>query len=49
MLISLEIYTKTPNTQDFHHKNLQFEHFYAEYTENSEHSMRFFQKLGKSQ
>ena len=38
---------KTPNTRDFHHKILQFERFYAEYTENSGHSMRFFRKIGK--
>ena len=47
MLISLEIHTKTPNTQDFHQNNVQFEHFYAEYTKNSGHSIRFFQKIGK--
>ena len=47
MLISLEIHMKTPNTRDFRHKILQFEHFYAEYTENSGHSMRFFRKIGK--
>ena len=47
MLTSLEIHTKTPNTWDFHHKVLQFECFYAEYTENSGHSMRFFLKIGK--
>ena len=47
MLISLKIYMKTPNTWDFHHKNSQFEHFQAEYTENLGHSMRFFQKIGK--
>ena len=47
MLISLEIHTKTPNNRDFRHKNSQFEHFHAEYTENSEHLMRFFQKIGK--
>ena len=47
MLISLEIHTKTPNTQDFCHNNSQFERFHAEYTENSGHSMRFFPKIGK--
>ena len=47
MLISLEIHMKTPNTRDFHYKILQFEHFYAEYTKKSEHSMRFSQKIGK--
>ena len=47
MLISLKIYTKTPNTRDFRHKNSQFEHFHAEYTKNSGYSMRFFQKIGK--
>ena len=47
MLITLEIHTKTPNTWDFHQKFIQFEHFYAEYTKNLGHSMRFFQKIGK--
>ena len=47
MLILLKIYTKTPNTRDFRHKNSQSEHFHAEYTENSGYSMRFFQKIGK--
>ena len=36
MLTSLKIHTKTPNTQDFHHKNSQLEHF----------SCRIHQKLG---
>ena len=36
MLILLKIYTKTPNTRDFHHKNSQFERF----------SCRIHQKLG---
>ena len=47
MPISLKIYTKTPNTQDFHHKNSQFKRFQAEYTENLGHLMRFFQKIRK--
>ena len=47
MLISLEIHTKTLNTRDFRHKNSQFEHFHAEYTENLGHSMRFFRKIRK--
>ena len=47
MLISLKIYTKTPNTRDFHHKNPKSKCFYAEYTENLEYSMRFFLKIGK--
>ena len=38
---------KTPTNRDFCHKNPQFERFQAEYTENSGHSMRFFQKIGK--
>ena len=38
---------KTPNTQDFHHKNSQFERFQAEYTKNSVHLMRFFRKIRK--
>ena len=38
---------KTPNIRDFHHKNSQFEHFHAEYSENSGYSMRFFRKIGK--
>ena len=46
-LISLKIYTKTPNTRDFRHKSSQSKRFYAEYTENSGYSMRFFQKIGK--
>ena len=47
MPISLKIYTKTPNTRDFCHKNSQFERFHAEYTEKSGHSMKLFQKIGK--
>ena len=47
MLTSLEIHMKTPNTRDFCQNNIQFEHLYAECTKNSEHSMRFFQKIGK--
>ena len=47
MLILLKIHMKTPNTQEFPHKNSQFEHFHAEYTEKSGHSMRFFRKIGK--
>ena len=47
MLISLKIRTKTPNTQDFCHKNPQLERFHAEYTKNSGYSMRFFRKIGK--
>ena len=46
-LILLNIYMKTPNTQDFRHKNSQLERFHAEYTENSGYSMRLFQKIGK--
>ena len=46
MLIILESHTKTLNTQDFRHKTLQFERFYAECTENLGHLMRFFQKIG---
>ena len=47
MLISLKNYTNTPNTWDFCHKNHNYSVFHAEYTENSEYSMRFFQKIGK--
>ena len=47
MPISLKINTKTLNTRDFCHKVIQFEHFHAEYTENSGHLMRFSQKIGK--
>ena len=47
MVILLKIYTKTLNSQDFCHKNSQSQRFYAEYTENSGYSMRFFQKIGK--
>ena len=47
MLILLKIYTKTPNTRDFHHNNSQLERFQAEYTKNSGYSMRFFRKIGK--
>ena len=37
----------TPNTRDFRHKTRTVERFHAEYTKNSRHSMRFFQKIGK--
>ena len=47
MPISLKIYTKTPNTRDFCHKNSLFKRFHAEYTKKSGHLMRFFQKIGK--
>ena len=47
MLITLEIHMKTPRTRDFCQKFIQFEHFYAEYTENSGHSRRFFRKIRK--
>ena len=47
MLILLKVHTNTTNTRDFRHKIIQFERFHAEYTENSEHSMRLFQKIGK--
>ena len=47
MFILLKIHMKTPNTQDFCHKNSQFECFHAEYSEKLEHLMRFFQKIGK--
>ena len=47
MLISLKIYTKTPNTQDFCNKIHKFERFHAEYTENLGYSIGFFQKIGK--
>ena len=47
MPISLKFNTKTPNTRDFCHKIVQFEHFHAEYTENLGHSMKFFRKIGK--
>ena len=46
-LISLQIYTKTPNTRDFRHKILNYSVFKAEYTENSGYSMIFFRKIGK--
>ena len=47
MLILLNIYTKTPNTLDFRHKNPHLQRFHAEYTKNLGYSMRFFQKIGK--
>ena len=47
MLISLEIHMKTPNTQDFCRKNIQFECFYAEYTENLELFYHIFPKNQK--
>ena len=36
-----------PKYSGFSPKIIQFEHFYAEYTENSGHLMRFFRKIGK--
>ena len=47
MLILLKIYTKTPNTRDFHHKNSKLERFHADYTKNLGYSMRFLRKIGK--
>ena len=38
---------KTPKNWDLRHKITQFKRFQAEYTENSGHSMRVFQKIGK--
>ena len=47
MLITLEIYMKTPNTQDFCQKIIQFEHFMQNTPKTWEISMRFFQKFRK--
>ena len=44
---TLQIHMKTPKNRDLHHKNTQFKHFQAEYTENLGHSMRVFRKIEK--
>ena len=47
MLISLKIYTKTPNTRDFRNKIHKSKRFHAEYTKNSGYLIGFFQKIKK--
>ena len=47
MLILLKVHTNTLNIRDFHYKNTQWSLFQAEYTEKSEYSMIFSQKIRK--